>query len=100
MILDLNLDGYLTGKEIAFTKNDGKWMNEMKKVDKNNDKEISEVELYSYLREDIQKLPFSSELGGQKDGPDEIVSKLFNNKDADKDGFITFEEFKNENEEL
>ena len=76
------------------------WMNNMKKVDENHDRVISQRELYLYLEKDVQKMSNNDNTEGyQKDSVD-VIYNLFMNKDIDEDGYITFEEFKDEHNEL
>ena len=76
------------------------WMNNMKKVDENHDMVISQRELYLYLEKDVQKMSNNDNTEGyQKDSVD-VIYNLFMNKDINEDGYITFEEFKDEHNEL
>merc|ERR1711981_117487 len=98
--LDINGDGQLNGKEIAFTKNEMSWMNNMKTVDDNNDRVISQRELYLYLEKDSQKMSFNVNIQSNSNDDTYVIQNLFMNKDTDKDGFITLGEFKKDREEL
>ena len=76
------------------------WMNKMKKVDDNNDRVISQRELYLYLEKDVQKVSYNKNIQDYEKDSVDVIHNLFMNKDKDEDGFITFEEFKDEHEEL
>ena len=75
-------------------------MNNMKKVDANNDRVISQRELYLYLEQDVQKVSYNENIHEHDKDNADVIYNLFMNKDTNEDGFITLEEFRNDYKEL
>ena len=75
-------------------------MNNMKKVDANNDRVISQRELYLYLEQDVQKVSYNKNINEHDKENNDVIHNLFMNKDINEDGFITLEEFRDEHKEL
>ena len=73
-------------------------MNDLRKIDVNNDKMISSLELYLYLQEDTRKLSRPRKAETQTNDASNTLFNLFADNDKDKDGFITLEEFKHDHE--
>ena len=98
--IDLNQDRRLNGIEMASTKIDWKWMNDMKSVDKNRDGEISRQELKLHLKKETLLSSNVESSRVQADDKKDIITNLFGGKDKDGDGFVSYKEFTSRNEEL
>ena len=98
--IDLDQDGRLNGIEVASTRIDRKWMNDMKSVDKNRDGGISRQELKTFLKKDTQSSNNRKDARIQTDDTNDIITNFFGGKDKDGDGFVSFKEFTGRNDEL
>lgn len=65
--------------------------NIFKQIDADDDKQLSKVELFKFIDGQVAQ---HKESGGPPMDTDKIVGEIFEHEDADKDGFISHDEFR------